>query len=264
MSANPATKKAIHEAFAKFFETPTRGALRSLLRENVGEFNHLDFKEAWLPGPKLARHILGFANSEGGVIVVGLKELADSSLSADGIESFTDKTDLHLSFKKFVPDELKPDILDFQFNETEYAPIKGKKFQVLIVNDEPEKLPWISTSDGDGIDVGTVYVRDGVSTTKATHSQLQKLLNRRIATGHSTTRELTLKEHLEELKLLFAEIKLWLPSPSIGAIAKLADSFLGERNPRYPKEGYESFIARAIEEKKQVIMKLLTVRPRRE
>ena len=31
-------------------------------------YNHIDYKEQWIDSTKLARHILGFANSGGGII----------------------------------------------------------------------------------------------------------------------------------------------------------------------------------------------------
>ena len=37
-------QKAFHEGFARFFETPSREALRDLLKHSVGETDHIDFK----------------------------------------------------------------------------------------------------------------------------------------------------------------------------------------------------------------------------
>jgi hypothetical protein len=54
--------RAFREAFARFFEEPTREGLRELLRENFGEANELDFKREWPESSKLAKHVLGLAN----------------------------------------------------------------------------------------------------------------------------------------------------------------------------------------------------------
>jgi len=62
------------EAFARFFEAPTREGLRALLQENFGEANEIDFKRELPEGSKLARHVLGLANFGEGCIVVGVEQ----------------------------------------------------------------------------------------------------------------------------------------------------------------------------------------------
>lgn len=37
--------KGLKEAFARFFEDPSREGLRDLLRDNLGETNEFDFKK---------------------------------------------------------------------------------------------------------------------------------------------------------------------------------------------------------------------------
>jgi schlafen family protein len=253
--------KGLHEAFAAFFETPSRPALRKLLQENVGECDHLDFKQEWPSGAKLARHILGFANSGGGVAVVGVTEQPDKTLAASGLAAFTDKTDVFNSVKKFLPDGLPADIIDFQFDETEYAAIRGRKFQVLLVDDRPAYLPFVSTANGDGIREGAVYVRGAAATSAATHEQLQRILNRRIATGHSTARALTIRDHLDELQTLYEAINKRSPNPIYNLMA-FADVH-SVPNPSYPKEGMEAFVAGLIDQKKKVIGDIIS-NPERE
>ena len=78
MAQQQERSKRVYEVFTEFFEQPTRSRLRELLKNNLGEFNHLDFKEQWLPKEargKLARDILGFANSGGGVMVIVSKNV---------------------------------------------------------------------------------------------------------------------------------------------------------------------------------------------
>lgn len=247
--------KGVHEAFAQFFESPSRPALRKLLQQNVGEFNHLDFKEEWVAGPKLARHILAFANHGGGALVVGMREESDKTLTASGISAFKDKTDIFNSIKKFVADSLKVEVLDFSFEETEYAAIKGRKFQVTLVNDCPSYLPFVCTSDGDGIREGAVYVRDGVATTEASHDQLQRIINRRISTGHSTRHAMTLRDHLDELQILYNAVEKTSSNP-IYQLATVS-SLLSVRNPHYPEESMDAFVARLIEQKKRVVQAII-------
>jgi hypothetical protein len=256
---NESAPKGIHEAFAQFFEQPTRPALRKLLQGNLGEFDHVDFKRQWPNGPKLARSILAFANSSGGVMVVGVTEDDDNSLAPDGLSALTDKTDICNSVKKFLPNDLDYIVLDFAFSDCEYAALKGKQFQVLVVEDRPERLPFVAIAGGDDIKSGAIYVRDGIAAVVANHYQLQNIINRRISTGHSSDREMTLKEHLDELKILYAAIPERITSPLFRAVTSISSLAAGisEPNPSYPQEGFEAFIVRMIEVKKKVIETVL-------
>jgi predicted HTH transcriptional regulator len=252
MSQNEPARKGWNEVFAQFFENPTRSTLRTLLRENLGEFNHIDFKKMWLLDAALARHLLGFANSGGGVIVIGVREEDDKNLAPDGLETLADKTDISNSVKRFLPDTLQYSVLNFRFDESEYAKIKGKQFQVLLIENAPEHLPFVCQADGDKIRKAAIYVRDGVATIEASHEQLQRILNTRIATSHSTDRELTLKDHLDELQILYAMIPR-----QVGGLFGLQPIGLSTPNPSYPKEHLDSFVARMIEAKKKVIEEFL-------
>jgi hypothetical protein len=114
------------------------------------------------------------------------------------------------------------------------------------------------------LEAGRIYVRDGTESTIARHEQVQKLINRRLESGFSTSREMTVAEHLAELHVLYQKI-----SPTIFVRAAWLDLHQGlaiggreERNPNYPKESEEAFIARMIELKKTAIEELL-VRERR-
>ncbi len=53
----PGSRRGYNEAFARFFESPTREGLRDLLRDNRGEANELDFKRTWPRASKLAKHV---------------------------------------------------------------------------------------------------------------------------------------------------------------------------------------------------------------
>ena len=77
--------------------------------------------------------------------------------------------------------------------------------------------------------------------------QLQEIVNRRIATGYSTGRELTLKEHLEELKVLYAEVR---PAPMVTIYAR-AFTIGGQ------EEDYQAFVRRVIASKKAIVEEFL-------
>jgi hypothetical protein len=101
--------KQFSEAMACFFESPTRETLRELLRTHLGEFDECDFKAEWPPQlSNIARHILGIANSGGGVIVVGMAEKTDDkSLQPVGLTTVLDKAEFHKGVEKYLPDGLR-------------------------------------------------------------------------------------------------------------------------------------------------------------
>lgn len=253
------TKKGLHERFACFFEDPRRERLRDLLRETGGEYAHLDFKREWPSHASLARHVLGFANSGGGSVVVGID---DESKEPTGVAEYHDKSDLTKGMQKYLPRRLLElvEIHDFRFEESEYPKLVGKAFQVLMTEDAPEHLPFLALKDGDGIKANTVYVRRGASTEEASDEELQSIVNRRIETGHSSQPELNLEAHLAHLKVLFGQISRGtrVPSNFFATMNSLVqgmglDRWEYQPNPDYPKEHLDAFIRRMIASKKRRI-----------
>ncbi|ACH84262.1 MULTISPECIES: AlbA family DNA-binding domain-containing protein [Acidithiobacillus] len=195
------TKKQ-HEAFAKFFESPTRSALRDLLKGNIGETDYLDFKETWPEPVKLAKHILAMANSGGGAIVVGVKQSEDNAVEAIGLEKLEDKSDISKKIASYLPSEIALEILDFTYTESEYEKIRGKSFQVMLVEYNPKIVPLLPKKEGDGIRRNAVYIRKGTNTEEANYEDLQELINKRLETGYSTQKSFELYKHLDQLKVL--------------------------------------------------------------
>lgn len=205
------TNKNLHEEFTQFFEKPTREGLRNLLKSNYGERDHLDFKAEWPAFPKLARHILAMANSGGGCMVIGVGEKPDGAMEAVGLAKLTDKADISKSLSSLLPSRLKYGVLDFTFEASEYPALIGKRFQVVIVEDDPDSIPFVSQGDGgDGIRKNAIYARKGTASEEADDSQLQQIINRRLATGHSTASEMAICRHLDELAALYSHA----PTPS--------------------------------------------------
>jgi hypothetical protein len=138
--------RGLGEAFARFFEAPTREGLRALLQENFGEANEIDFKRELPEGSKLARHVLGLANFGEGCIVVGVEQ-EEGVLNPVGLSAPTDKTEILSGLDNYVPGTLirRVEILDFSYEESEYPKLRGKSFQVLFVEDDPTHLPFLST-----------------------------------------------------------------------------------------------------------------------
>ena len=90
----------------------------------------------------------------------------------------------------------------------------------------------------------------------ANHIEVQKLLNRRIETMHSSQREISIKEHLEELKILYEFIPR-RKSQLEGFASIIIESAFTQSNPKYPKESVEEFVSRMIDKKKKMIENLL-------
>jgi hypothetical protein len=253
---------SLYQPFSDFFSQPSREKLTAILTQNLGEFDHLDFKAEIFVGSNLAKHILAFANSRGGAIVFGIVENDDRSLDPKGLLAPKDKSEVTRGVRRFVPDFIQYHLLDFAFTESTPLKLKGKTFQVLLVPDNPSHLPFVSQADGDGITEGIVYVRDGTESRPATHTKLQEIINRRLATGHSTSRELTLKEHLDDLETLYNLIPRRIGGGSfmLDSLASAIQRSMidpGKPNPNYPQESLPQFLNRAIEVKKKVIIDFL-------
>lgn len=158
----------------------------------------------------------------------------------------------------------------FHYDDTEYGALKGLTFQVIVVGDDPEHLPFLSEADGEQagkkIERNVIYARRGSSTQRASYDQIQRMVNRRIETTHSSRPELELERHLSELKLLYGKITPYLIEgglfQSLTALVEMTRAGSGAKripNPVYPGEGYEQFVARMIEAKKKRVETFLSV-----
>ncbi|MFC0580970.1 AlbA family DNA-binding domain-containing protein [Micrococcoides hystricis] len=256
------TAKSYREDFARFFEEPSRESFRSLLSSHVGEIEQLDFKQAWPAWIKVARHVLAFANSGGGTMIVGVAENPDGSVTPLGLENLVDKAEIQNALEQFLPQELVFEVLDFSFEESEYPAIRGKKFQALLVEDRPDHVPFLATRDGSGISDSVVYVRRGTSSIAANHRDLQRLINRRIETGHSSNPSLDLSEHLEHLKLLYLEVNRYY-TRSYGTYLDTLEEYgraaAESAESAYPDQSYVEFLVSALEAKQASIRNFLDV-----
>ena len=133
----------------------------------------------------------------------------------------------------------------------------------MFVHPRPGELPYVATRSGEGIRGGAIYVRREGQSEEGTHEEVQAIISRRLSVAPTTAGARSLKEHLEELKILYAEIPRYLGDPFSAISANmefLAKSLLGENrpNPQYPKEDYESFVRRLLDAKKLLIHQLAT------
>ena len=141
---------------------------------------------------------------------------------------------------------------------------------MLVIEDTPEYIPFLSKKDSGSLKQNMIYVRRGTSCEIADEEEIQVILNRRMNYLHPLNGEpLKLEEHLEQLKILYEKIeknhiyyKNGLSdgmSSFLASIAKVITK--GEKvvepNPLYPDESYEQFISRMIVEKKKKIERVL-------
>lgn len=241
--------KAQHEAFAQFFEKPTREGLRDLIKQNIGETDYLDFKSDWPDLIKISKHILALANSGGGAIVLGLYQTDEGKIEAKGLSEFKDKVEIVKTIKKFVPSNVQYDIFDFSYNESEYASLKGKMFQVVLVEYSEKLLPILSLKEGAGISANVAYIREGTESIEANHEKLENLINLRIESGYSSSHTLELTEHLEQLQQLYKSRKNKDP---FGINTIVIENFFGN-----PLKEYYQFVEEMIASKKSRIKKEL-------
>lgn len=252
-----AISKDFHGGFSRFFDQPTRDTLRDLLKYGSGEANQFDFKEIWPEKHKIAKHILALANSGGGALIIGVKDNGD--LEASGIPpgGKIDKTDVTKQVSAYLPRSLKFDILDFDYPiDSEYAKIKGKSFQVVIVNCDESELPYLCCKDHPELKSNVVYIRKRQESTEANHEDLQEVINRRLKSGASTPSMISLKEDLDQLKTLYKEMDSFSRLIPIESINRL----LGYKPSQYaPEESLEEFVAELIRLKKEKIKRDLGI-----
>jgi hypothetical protein len=265
---NKLAPKSVHESFSRFFESPSRESLRAFLKDHVGELRNCDFKEQWPENAAVAKHLLGIANAGGGCLILGVKE-STAGLEPVGITELKDKADIVSGVRLYLPEPLVTslEIADFSYTAAEYPALIGKSFQALFIQSDAESLPYVAQRAGSGVRSGAIYIRREGATEEANYEEVQRLLRSRVSTSAQSAKASTLKEHLEEVKVLYAEIprSIQTTAPPITRVdwakdlAKIASMFVGERepNPDYPKEDYQAFIHRLLDGKKKLIERLL-------
>ena len=244
---------------------PTRENFRILLQNHLGEEDYLDFKKEWPDKEKEARHVLAMANSGGGCIIFGVLQNDDGSFEISGLEKLKDTADLRKEIKGYLPSSLKYHIKDFIYENSEYEKMVGKKFQILIVEDNPLELPYVCCKDGEKIKDGDIYVRKGTESEKANNYEISELIKRKIRmTKIPRNNNLSLDKQLEQLKILYSELTYTTRYSDIfSGITKMLSNYLGSstthRKDCYPKEDYDAFIVRMLDKKKKRIEEELDV-----
>jgi predicted HTH transcriptional regulator len=240
------------ENLSLFLKDPNRQNLRQLLQLEAVEDNDLEFKRELLSFDLLSKHILAMANKNGGAIVFGVDEVEINQFSPCGLSESLDITDIQKKLSIYIPKNLETNIIPHYFKDEQDIKFKGKMFLIVIIGYNPRYLPFLALKHGSAINRSTIYTRRNGASEPINYDELQDILNNRISTEYSTTNELKLVEHLEELKELYAQIPKRILSTFY-----IMQAIQGNVNPEYPKESYEDFICKVIEIKKEVIISLI-------
>ena len=263
--------KQLKDIVYNLLQEPTLEKFREFLHGQTGEHNSIDFKKEWITGDSLAKLMLSLANSQGGIVVFGIDEKEDKSIDICGLGSIKDDAEISNDIKKYISSDLKYVIHNFSYDASEYQALIGKHFQMLIVDDTPEHIPFLAKRESSSLKQNMIYVRRGTSCEIADQEELQGILNRRLNYMHPLNGEpLNLTEHLSQLQVLYKNIEkehVYYSydsiTESLNAIVKNISGCIGQRkkivepNPLYPDESFEEFVSRMIVEKKKKIERVL-------
>ena len=261
--------KHIKDVVYSLLQEPTLERFREFLHDQLGEHNAIDFKEQWIEGAALAKEILALSNSQGGIIIFGVAEKDDKSTDIKGLSEIRDKAVISNDIKNYVSTDLKYEVYDFSYDTSEYESLIGKKFQMLVVEDTPEHIPFFAKKESGSLKQNFIYVRRGTSCEIASKEELEEIIQRRTNYLHPLNgKPLQLEEHLAQLKTLYKNIEKehvyyrdGILSNVSSAFSSLANLFKGEKveelNPLYPEEEFDEFISRMIISKKKKIERVL-------
>lgn len=228
----------------KFITDPNKETFADLIEEYDFETDNIEHKQIWSEKGQLAKEILALANSGGGIIIFGVKENDDKTTTPCGLDQIKDPAQVNNSIKKYIPTNLKYKVESFKYDRSEYKKLIGKIFQVLIVNDQPELLPFISTSQGSGMLNSTIYVKRNTACVQATYLDVQSLIDRRIETGFISN--IDFQDHIDQLKILYKNqpnfISRMLYAHDIGNAA------------------FDKYIEELIKKKKKIIDKVIGIK----
>lgn len=193
-------KSNLKDIMADLLNAPDRVKFKKLLKNDLEEFNELEFKRDYLSYDKLAKHILAMANTDNGLIIFGVEETEDN-LDPIGIK-LRDKTDIKDNLSNYLPNTLKYEIYDYKYdNDSEWKKIKNKNFQMIAIYFTPEQIPFLSKKDKGVLNQVDIYCRRNNSSNKVRQEDLEQILNARINSS-ANSNGFDLRKDLEELKIL--------------------------------------------------------------
>lgn len=266
---------------------------RQFLESSLTELNHVDFKEEDdLEPKKLAKHILGLANTGGGCLIFGVSDGSSTEGPKPvGCIELQDPTKVKSQLNKLLTSELVQNITFFDYDAKDVGGInEGRRFRAMFVEPDALHLPYYAlrnSTGGEGLDANTVYVRRHGASAPANHKDIESLVLQKQIARSPVAHALTLDEDLKQLACLYDHIK---PTKSIRVprevdattadvlpkeivnfhtnISSILGPFLKainagtelkeEPNQDYPSESFDAFVASAIRLKKKKILKNVT------
>lgn len=252
--------RPIKDLFYELITEPTKESFQNFVESTTGEENNVDFKREWIDKEELSKLFLAMANSGGGVIIFGIAENEDGDFKPIGIESLMDPADIQNTIEKYVPTSLKYKTYNFSFDSYKYDKLEGKKFQMVLIEDIPEQLPFLSIGKGEHILSDTIYVRRGTKNEQANTIEIEKMLDKRINHMHSLPSIQNLKEEMEQLEFLYN--KLNQRKFQEDQFQNFKETNKNEYYETISKdnesiENFEQFIIRMIKKKKNKIDRIL-------
>lgn len=243
---------------------PTLESFRELLQNHMGEEDYLDFKKEWTSDEKMAKHMLAMANFGGGCIILGVEQKGDGSFDICGLKKLKDPANLREGIKGIIPDTLEYLMKDFKYETSEYQVMENKKFQILIIKDNPRNLPYVCCKDGNEIKNGEIYIRTGTESIRANNYQIDKMIDRKLtACKIPRSKNISLEQHLKHLKILYSELTY---TTDIGWLSNLRQAVINfgtnkttKKKELYPKEDYDNFILKVLNKKKKRIEEELDI-----
>jgi predicted HTH transcriptional regulator len=186
------------ELVKRFISEPTHKNLTALMDSGLEETDLVEFKESVSSHDKLAKTILSFANTQGGLVVIGVKQDSSNSFELIGVDKYADKQTIFSKVRRFLPSTLNFDVQNTEMN--------GRKLQVIIIGPLPNLRPFVCSGDGPNIRATAIYVQKGTECLEVDYGTLQELINDRIDSQFSSRREhygeTSILENLSILKLV--------------------------------------------------------------
>ena len=173
---NPQIKDHFYDQFLK---EPTKDNFRDFMKKSCGELNEMDFKETWIDKGPLAKIMLAMANNGGGIIIFGVKENEDNTFDVLGLDNLKDTADISNSISRLVSSSLDYEVYNFVFDSDVYGEFENKKFQIMVIHDTPERLPFVSLGQSEKIEKDVIYVRRGTKSEKATSEEINRIIERK-------------------------------------------------------------------------------------
>lgn len=197
-------------------------------------------------------------NSGGGCIIIGVAE-EDGKLVSKGIQEKTyDPSEISKKINKYFPDSIVENIQIFNFfyDNDVYGKLKNKKFQMVTIYVEDDKIPIVCECESKLFKRGDIFIRRGTNTEKVNYEELQTLLNRRIEAAKAQLTDEELNVELKQLKILYDAIPSVINKYSYSGLMQspFALQILGKQeNKVYPDESYEQFLVNMIKKKQEKI-----------